>query len=131
MAFNNNNTIAIINIGILPNIYNKPSKFIRVLCSFTPFASSLVYFWIHCIWPTLHLVLCDHDCLNPTGCSSYTIASVAQPNFLPFMILLSENSISSVRVCVSHPFGFITSNFTMKPVPFNNGDSPKLYLAKW
>ena len=33
------------------------------------------------------------------------------------IILFKENSISSVSVCVSHPFGFTTSNFTINPVP--------------
>ena len=80
--------------------------------------------------PTVHLVLCFQDCLNPTGCSSYTIASVAHPNFFPLIILFNENSMSSVNVFVFHPSGFITSNLTINPVPFINGDNPTLYLAK-
>ena len=46
-------------------------------------------------------------------------------------LLISENSISSVKVWVFQPSGFITSNLTINPVPFNNGESPTLYLAKW
>ena len=30
----------------------------------------------------------------------------------------------------SPPSGLTTSNLTINPVPFNNGDNPKLYLAK-
>ena len=45
-------------------------------------------------------------------------------------MFFNENSISSVNVFVFHPSGLITSNLTIKPVPFINGDSPKLYLAK-
>ena len=119
------------NIGVVPAIYSNPSKFINVLCSFTALYNWPVYVFKHCICPTVHLLLCDHDCLNDVGCSSYTIASVAQPNFLPWIICFNENSMSSVNVCVSHPFGFTTSNFTINPVPFSNGDNPILYLAKW
>ena len=55
----------------------------------------------------------------------------AQPNFLPLIICFNENSISSVNVTVFHPSGFTWSNLTINPVPFNNGERPILYLAKW
>ena len=122
--------MVITNIGILPNIYSNPSKFINVFFSFTASAKRPVYSFIHCICPTVHLDLCDQDCLKPTGCSSYTIASVAQPNFFPAIIRFKENSISSVNVLVFQPSGFTTSNFTINPVPLISGDNPKLYLAK-
>ena len=112
-------------------MYKSPSKFIIVLCSFTAAASKPVYSFIHCICPTVHLVLWDQLCLKPVGCSSYTIASVAQPNLLPSIIFFKENSISSVNVFVCHPVGLIISNLTINPVPFRSGDKPILYLAKW
>ena len=43
----NNKNIVKTNIGILPNIYKSPSKFIIVLCSFTAAASNPVYSFIH------------------------------------------------------------------------------------
>ena len=59
------------------------------------------------------------------------MASVAQPSLFPSIILFKEYSISSVRVTVfKPPSGLTTSNLTINPVPFNNGDNPKLYLAK-
>ena len=130
-TFESSKTIVNMNIGILPIIYKKPSKLSIVFLSFAASANLFVYSFIHCICPTVHLLLCDQLCLNPVGCSSYTIASVAQPSFLPFIILCNENSISSVNVTVFHPpISFMISNFTINPVPFSIGDSPKLYLAK-
>ena len=129
--FDTNNSNVNMNIGILPIIYRKPSKFIIVFLSFTASANLDVYSFIHCICPTVHLLLCDQLCANPVGCSSYTIASVDHPNLFPFNILCNENSMSSVSVTVFHPpFSFMISKLTINPVPFNNGDSPKLYLAK-
>ena len=42
-----NNTKVSINIGMLPRMYNKPSKFIKVLFSFTATANGFVYSFIH------------------------------------------------------------------------------------
>ena len=125
-----NNISVMINTGMLPIIYKNPSIFTNDLFSFTATANFFVYSCIHCMCPTVHLLLCDQLCLNPTGCSSYTIASVAHPSLFPFIILCKENSISSVSVTVFHPFGFNISNLTMNPVPFSSGDKPILYLAK-
>ena len=88
---NANNISVMINTGMLPIIYKNPSIFTNDLFSFTATANFFVYSCIHCMCPTVHLLLCDQLCLNPTGCSSYTIASVAHPSLFPFIILCKEN----------------------------------------